>query len=153
MQLNELRAAKNSTSYRKRVGRGVGSGMGKTSTRGHKGQRARNKVARGFEGGQNPLYRRMPKRGFTNFTRKVLYPMNLDKLQALIKSKTIDNSKEINYQYLLDLKIISRNKFDGLSILGDSEIQKDVTIVAHKFSKSAEESLKKASINFKKVVG
>jgi large subunit ribosomal protein L15 len=128
MNLSNIRAPKKATANKKRVGRGMGSGMGKTSTRGHKGQRSRSgsRMMRGFEGGQMPLHRRMPKRGFTNIFRQEFNIVNLEKLVALgvIKTK------------------------HPLKVLGDGELTIALTVHAHKFSKSAQEKITKAGGSF-----
>ena len=97
MKLNEIRDNKEATKNRKRIGRGIGSGTGKTSGQGHKGQKARSGVAiKGFEGGQMPIHRRLPKRGFTNIFRTTYTEINLDKIESLIKDKKIDPANIIN---------------------------------------------------------
>jgi large subunit ribosomal protein L15 len=137
MNLSNIRAPKKATANKKRVGRGMGSGMGKTSTRGHKGQRSRSgsRMMRGFEGGQMPLHRRMPKRGFTNIFRQEFNIVNLEKLAAL--GETI-----ITPDVLRKAGVIkSKNK---LKVLGDGELTVALTVHAHKFSKSAQEKITKA---------
>jgi large subunit ribosomal protein L15 len=135
--LSNLRAPKKANTNRKRVGRGMGSGMGKTSTRGHKGQRSRSgsRMMRGFEGGQMPLHRRLPKRGFTNIFRQEYNIVNLEKLAALGEST-------INPEVLRKAGVISTNR--RVKILGDGELKSAITVQAHKFSKSAEEKITKA---------
>ena len=115
----------------------MGSGMGKTSTRGHKGQRSRSgsRMMRGFEGGQMPLHRRLPKRGFTNIFRQEYNIVNLEKLAALGEST-------INPEILRKAGVISTNR--RVKILGDGELKAAITVQAHKFSKSAEEKITKA---------
>tara|TARA_B100000123_G_scaffold134349_1_gene99102 strand:- start:186 stop:638 length:453 start_codon:yes stop_codon:yes gene_type:complete len=127
-----------------RVGRGIGSGKGKTSSRGHKGQKSRSGVAiKSFEGGQMPLYRRLPKRGFKNFNKKNTVILNLSKIQSMI-SKSKNNLKDN-----LDLKILKeRNlvnkKFEKLKILGSGELKNVITISAHFATKQALEKIEKA---------
>src|SRR6202050_3831120 len=136
--LSNLRAPKQANSNKKRVGRGMGSGMGKTSTRGHKGQRSRSgsHMMRGFEGGQMPLHRRLPKRGFTNIFRTEYSVVNLDRLGEL-------GVKELTIEKFTELGLVK--KHDGLiKILGDGELKVAVTVHAHKFSKSAQEKIEKA---------
>ncbi len=137
MNLSNVRAPKKASENRKRVGRGMGSGMGKTSTRGHKGQGSRSgsRLLRGFEGGQMPLHRRLPKRGFTNIFKKQYAVVNLERIAALGAS-TVD----------LDLlrKAGLIGKHDEVKILGDGELKSAVTVHAHKFSKSAQEKITKA---------
>jgi len=139
--LSNVRAPKKSSEKRKRVGRGMGSGMGKTSTRGHKGQRSRSgsRMMRGFEGGQMPLHRRMPKRGFTNIFRKEFAIVNLDQLITLGEST-------INPEVLRKAGLV-RAKLP-VKILGEGELKSALTVQAHKFSKSAQEKITKAGGKF-----
>ena len=140
MRLNDLRPAPGATHKRKRVGRGIGSGMGKTSTKGHKGQKARTGASPrlGFEGGQTPLHRLLPQRpGFRNVNRKEYAVVNLDDLEKL------DAGTEISPELLISSGVI-KNLKDGLKVLGNGEITKALTVRAHKFSKTAEEKLKAA---------
>ena len=107
MNLNEIKDHKNATKNRKRLGRGIGSGTGKTSGKGHKGQKARSGVSiKGFEGGQMPIHRRLPKRGFTNINRIPFTELNFSRIEELIDNKKIDPKKFINSQILLDLGIV-----------------------------------------------
>ncbi|HEY2495635.1 MAG TPA: 50S ribosomal protein L15 [Candidatus Angelobacter sp.] len=135
--LSTLRPPKGATSNKKRVGRGMGSGMGKTSARGHKGQRSRSgsRMMRGFEGGQMPLHRRLPKRGFTNIFRVEYQVVNLDRLVEL-------GEKNITPEFLVKHGLASKN--DLIKILGDGELKSAISVQAHKFSKSAEEKITKA---------
>ena len=137
MNLSNIRAPKKSSEKRKRVGRGMGSGMGKTSTRGHKGQRSRSgsRMMRGFEGGQMPLHRRMPKRGFTNIFRKEFTVVNLEKLAAL-------GEDTITPDVLRKAGVIKSKHL--VKILGDGELTAAITVHAHKFSKSAQDKITKA---------
>jgi len=141
MNLSNIRAPKKATANKKRVGRGMGSGMGKTSTRGHKGQRSRSgsRMMRGFEGGQMPLHRRMPKRGFTNIFRQEFNIVNLEKLAAL--GETI-----ITPEVLRKAGVIKGK--GRLKVLGDGELTIALTVHAHKFSKSAQEKITKAGGKF-----
>ncbi|MBZ5573006.1 MAG: 50S ribosomal protein L15 [Acidobacteriia bacterium] len=141
MNLSNIRAPKKASEKRKRVGRGMGSGMGKTSTRGHKGQRSRSgsRMLRGFEGGQMPLHRRMPKRGFTNIFRKEYSVVNLERLAALAETT-------ITPDVLRKAGVI--NTKHPVKILGDGELSRALTIHAHKFSKSAQEKITKAGGKF-----
>jgi large subunit ribosomal protein L15 len=141
MNLSNIRAPKKANSGKKRVGRGMGSGMGKTSTRGHKGQRSRSgsRMMRGFEGGQMPLHRRMPKRGFTNIFRKEYNIVNLEKLAAL-------GETTITPEVLRKSGVISTKH--PVKILGDGELSSALTVHAHKFSKSAQEKITKAGGKF-----
>lgn len=140
--LSNLRAPKNANTGRKRVGRGMGSGMGKTSGRGHKGQGSRsgNSMMRGFEGGQMPLHRRMPKRGFTNIFRTEYSVLNLDRILETIEGKQI---VEIALEDYYKLGLVSSKKA-LVKILGDGELAVALTLHAHKFSKSAVEKITKA---------
>ena len=126
-----------------RVGRGIGSGKGKTSGRGHKGQKSRSGVAiKSFEGGQMPLYRRLPKRGFNPIKKNKIGKINLGKIQYFVEQKSINNSDNINLEFLKKLKVINKN-FDKLKILGFGEIKQKINIEADFFSKSAKEKLEK----------
>ena len=140
--LSNLRAPKNANTGRKRVGRGMGSGMGKTSTRGHKGQRSRSgsHMMRGFEGGQMPLHRRLPKRGFTNIFRTEYTIVNLDRLAGRIAGLKV---AEIGLDDYSKLGLASSKKA-LIKILGSGELKSAITIHAHKFSKSAAEKIEKA---------
>ena len=135
-----------------RVGRGIGSGKGKTSGRGVKGQKSRSGVAiKSFEGGQMPLYRRLPKRGFNPIGKKNITILNLDKLQFYIEKKTINTKEIINSELLKKLKLINKNSVK-LKILGSGEIKEKINIEADLASKSAVEKLEKigGSIQIKK---
>ena len=135
-----------------RVGRGIGSGKGKTSGRGVKGQKSRSGVAiKSFEGGQMPLYRRLPKRGFNPISTKQVATLNLDKIQSFIDKKKINLNDTLNSDLLKKLKIINKNS-TKLKILGTGEIKSKVNIQANLASKSAVEKLEKigGSIQLKK---
>ena len=135
MKLNEI--SSRNKKERKRVGRGIGSGKGKTCGRGHKGQKSRSGVAiKSFEGGQMPLYRRLPKRGFNPISRTNIAIMNLEKIQLFINEKTINPSDTINMELLKKLKLINKNS-QKLKILGTGEIKDKVNIEADLASKSA----------------
>jgi len=138
MDLSKLRAPKNANRERKRVGRGMGSGHGKTSTRGHKGQGSRSgsSLMRGFEGGQMPLHRRLPKRGFTNIFRTEYTVLNLDRLVAL-------NETELTLE-AFQAKGYLKRRGELLKILGNGELTTAITVHAHKFSKTAQEKIEKA---------
>ena len=126
-----------------RVGRGIGSGKGKTSGRGVKGQKSRSGVAiNSFEGGQMPLYRRLPKRGFNPINKTNVAIINLDKIQSFIDQKVIKSDDKINSELLKKLKIINKNA-QMLKILGSGEIKEKVNIEADLISKSAKEKLEK----------
>jgi large subunit ribosomal protein L15 len=139
MKLHELQPAPGSRKERNRVGRGIGSGKGKTSGRGQKGQNARSGggVRLGFEGGQTPLFRRLPKRGFTNINRKEYAIVNLDKLNRF------EDGTEVTPELLLETGVISKLK-SGVKILGKGQIEKKLTVKAHKFSASAKEAIEAA---------
>jgi large subunit ribosomal protein L15 len=138
MNLSTLRAPKRSSENRKRVGRGMGSGMGKTSTRGHKGQGSRSgsRLLRGFEGGQMPLHRRLPKRGFFNIFREEYVIVNLSELANLGESNVTPD--------LLRTRGLVHGKNKRVKVLGDGDLKSALTVHAHKFSKSAEEKIKTA---------
>ncbi|WCK54779.1 50S ribosomal protein L15 [Aneurinibacillus sp. Ricciae_BoGa-3] len=139
MKLHEIQPAEGSRHTRKRVGRGIGSGNGKTAGRGHKGQNARSGggVRPGFEGGQNPLYRRLPKRGFTNPTRKEYAIVGLDRLNEF-EADTV-----VTPELLLATGVI-KNVRDGVKILGNGEVNVKLTVQAQKFSQSAVEKIEAA---------
>ena len=135
-----------------RVGRGIGSGKGKTSGRGVKGQKSRSGVAiKSFEGGQMPLYRRLPKRGFNPIKKEDIAILNLDKIQSFINKKTINTNDVLNSSSLKKLKLINKNS-KKLKILGSGEIKDKINIEADLASKSALEKLEKigGSIQLKK---
>ncbi|MFV5782721.1 50S ribosomal protein L15 [Pediococcus acidilactici] len=137
MKLNELKPSEGSRTSRKRIGRGDSSGNGKTAGRGQKGQKARGKVRLGFEGGQMPLYRRIPKRGFTNINRKEYAIVNLDALNVF------DEGAEITPEALLKAGIIKK-QLSGIKILGNGEVSKKFTVKAQKFSASAVKAIEAA---------
>ncbi|SEJ36749.1 LSU ribosomal protein L15P [Propionispira arboris] len=133
MNLHELSPAPGSKKVRTRVGRGIGSGLGKTSGRGHKGQNSRSGggVRTGFEGGQMPIYRRLPKRGFTNIFAKVFAEVNVAELNRFEDGATVDPVA------LIEIGIL-KNVHDGIRILGNGELTKKLTVIANGFTKSAE---------------
>ncbi len=130
MKLNELQVAEGSRKVRNRVGRGESSGNGKTAGRGQKGQKARGKVRLGFEGGQMPLFRRKPKRGFTNINRKEFAVVNLDVLNQF------DNGTEVSPALLVEAGIV-KNELSGIKILANGQLVKSLTVKANKFSAAA----------------
>ena len=131
------------TTKKIRVGRGIGSGKGKTSGRGMKGQKSRSGVAiKSFEGGQMPLYRRLPKRGFNSISKINIAKINLDKIQSFIDQKKINPNDKINSELLKKLKIINKNS-QKLKILGNGEIKVKINIEADLISKSAKKKLEK----------
>jgi large subunit ribosomal protein L15 len=141
LNLSNLKAPKNANSNKKRVGRGMGSGMGKTSTRGHKGQGSRSgsSLMRGFEGGQMPLHRRLPKRGFTNIFRTEYTVLGLDRVAEL----AVGGEKEFTLEKIVELGLL-RKKGGLVKVLNNGEIKVAVTVHAHKFSKTAKEAIEKA---------
>ena len=144
MKLNQLRDQEGATKNRKRVGRGIGSGMGKTAGRGVKGQKARSGVAiNGFEGGQMPVYRRLPKRGFNNLFAKSFNEISLGRLQAAIDAGKLDASKPVNVAVLKAAGVIRREK-DGVRLLSDGELKAKVTLDIAGASKAAIEKVNKA---------
>jgi large subunit ribosomal protein L15 len=140
--LSNLRAPKAANSNKKRVGRGMGSGMGKTSARGHKGQRSRSgsHMMRGFEGGQMPLHRRLPKRGFTNIFRTEYSVINLSRIAELHEEL---GQAELTLE-AFTAKGLLKKRAGLVKVLGDGELTVAVTVHAHKFSKSAQEKIEKA---------
>lgn len=136
MKIHDLGPAYGATTKRSRVGRGIGSGNGKTAGKGHKGQKARTggSIRRGFEGGQTPLYRRIPKRGFTNHFATEYAIVNLSDLEKF------ENDTVVNMELLLSEGLI-RKELCGLKVLGNGQLTKKLTVVANKFSKAAEEKI------------
>ncbi|NLC97385.1 MAG: 50S ribosomal protein L15 [Erysipelotrichaceae bacterium] len=139
MKLNELKYNDGARSTKKRVGRGEGSNWGKTSGKGHKGQNSRSGggVAIGFEGGQTPLYKRIPKRGFTNYTRKEYAIVNVESLNVFEDDVVVD------FEALKAVGLLKKG-LDGVKILGQGELNKKLTVKANKFSKSAQTAIEKA---------
>ena len=140
MRLDDLHPARGANRTRKRVGRGIGSGKGKTCTRGHKGQKSRSGAGPrlGFEGGQTPLHRRLPqRRGFRKLSEKEYAVVNLDDLERY------DAGTDVTPEVLIESGLVRKVK-DGIKVLGDGEITKAITVHAHRFSKSAEEKLRAA---------
>ena len=137
MNLHELKAGEGSRRLRNRVGRGTSSGNGKTAGRGQKGQKARGKVRVGFEGGQMPLFRRMPKRGFQNINHKEYAVVNLKTLDAF------ENDTEVTPTLLVEKKIV-KDEEDGIKVLGDGQLTKKLTVKANKFSVAAKEAIEAA---------
>lgn len=140
MKLHELSPAAGSTKERKRIGRGAGSGQGKTAGKGHKGQKARagRGMRAGFEGGQMPLQRRLPKRGFNNIFRKEIVAVNVADLEA-----RFENGAVVDVESLKQVGLV-KNSFDGIKILGNGELTKKLTVKAAKFSEAAKEKIEKA---------
>ncbi|MEH7252113.1 MULTISPECIES: 50S ribosomal protein L15 [Bacillaceae] len=136
MKLHELKPAEGSRKERKRLGRGIGSGQGKTAGKGHKGQNARSGggVRLGFEGGQTPLFRRLPKRGFTNINRKEYAIVNLDVLNQF------EEGTEVTPELLIETGFV-KNEKAGIKILAKGNVEKKLTVKAHKFSSTAKEAI------------
>ena len=144
MKLNQLAPGPGSRKAPKRIGRGIGSGTGKTSGRGHKGQGARaGSATRAFEGGQMPIYRRLPKRGFKNLFRKVYAPLNLDRLQAAVDAGRIDPARPVDLLTLRAAGLISR-RLDGVRLLARGELTTALTIEVDSASKAAVAAVAKA---------
>lgn len=139
MKLHELKPAEGAKKAPKRVGRGTGSGLGRNSGKGEKGQNSRSGggVRLGFEGGQMPLFRRIPKRGFTNIFAKEYVAINVDRLNVF------ENGTEVTPEVLLERRVVSK-LCDGIKILGDGELTKNLTVKATKFSKKAAEKIEAA---------
>lgn len=139
MKLHELKPTEGSRKERNRVGRGMSSGNGKTSGRGHKGQKARSGggVRPGFEGGQMPLFQRLPKRGFTNINRKEYAIVNIETLNRF------ENGTEVTPELLLETGVVSKLNA-GVKVLGNGKLEKNLTVKAHKFSASAKEAIEAA---------
>ena len=143
MKLHELSQAAGSTKERKRIGRGAGSGQGKTAGKGHKGQKARagRGMRAGFEGGQMPLQRRLPKRGFNNIFRKEIVAVNVADLEA-----RFENGAVVDVESLKQVGLV-KNSFDGVKILGNGELTKKLTVKADAFSESAKQKIEAAGGN------
>lgn len=139
MKLNELKATEGARSAKKRIGRGLGSGNGKTSGKGQKGQNSRSGggVAIGFEGGQTPFFKRMPKRGFTNFTRKEYAIVNVEDLNKFDDGVTVDFAA-------VKAAGLVKKELDGLKVLGNGKLEKKLTVKAAKFSASAKKAIEEA---------
>ena len=149
MKLNELKAQPGSTKERTRVGRGIGSGKGKTGGRGVKGQKSRQGVAlNGFEGGQTPLHMRLPKIGFKSMFRKDYTELSLGHLQAMIDAKRLDPKKAITEDALVEAKVIRRKK-DGVKLLKSGELKTKVDLQISKATKGATEAVEKAGGSIK----
>ena len=139
MKLNELKATEGARSTKERIGRGLGSGNGKTSGKGQKGQNSRSGggVAIGFEGGQTPFFKRMPKRGFTNFTRKEYAIVNVEDLNKFEDGVTVDFAA-------VKAAGLVKKELDGLKVLGNGKLEKKLTVKAAKFSASAKKAIEEA---------
>ena len=147
MQLNQLKS--DNKKSKKRIGRGIGSGTGKTSGKGHKGQKARSGVAiKGFEGGQMPIHRRLPKRGFKNIFRKEYVPINLGIIQKLIDEKKISIDKPLDLETLLKVGLLKKN--NNIKILAKGEFKSKLKFIGFNFSKNAKNIVEKNGGNFEK---
>ena len=140
MQLNQLKS--DNKKSKKRIGRGIGSGTGKTSGKGHKGQKSRSGVSiKGFEGGQMPIHRRLPKRGFKNIFRKEYVPINLGIIQKLINEKKISSDKPLDLETLLKVGLLKKN--NNIKILAKGEFKSKLSFVGFNFSKKAKTIVEK----------
>jgi large subunit ribosomal protein L15 len=143
MKLNTIKDNKGANQERKRIGRGIGSGTGKTSGKGHKGQKARSGVAiKGFEGGQMPIHRRLPKRGFNNINRVPNVELNIEKIEKLIDTKVIDPKKVINHKSLMEIGLV-KSENSKLKLLGKGEIKNKINIEVTSSSLAAKEMVEK----------
>ena len=143
MKLNSIKDNISANQERKRIGRGIGSGTGKTSGKGHKGQKARSGVAiKGFEGGQMPIHRRLPKRGFNNINRVPNVELNIEKIEKLIDTKVIDPKKVINHKTLMEIGIV-KSENSKLKLLGKGEIKNKINIEVTFSSSAAKEMVEK----------
>ena len=148
MKLNELKKPKGHSFNSKRIGRGIGSGKGKTSGSGHKGQKARSGVAvNGFEGGQMPLFRRLPKFGFTNVGRTNYIELNLEDIQKIIEKNKLSADQTINIELLKKLSIVKKKNNLKLKVLGRGEMSSKNSIECGKISKSAQQKADKSGNN------
>ena len=143
MKLNSIKDNKGANQERKRIGRGIGSGTGKTSGKGHKGQKARSGVAiKGFEGGQMPIHRRLPKRGFNNINRVPNVELNIEKIEKLIDAKVIDPKKVINHKSLMESGLI-KSENSKIKLLGKGELKNKINIEVTSSSSAAKEIVEK----------
>ena len=143
MKLNSIKDNRGANQVRKRIGRGIGSGTGKTSGKGHKGQKARSGVAiKGFEGGQMPIHRRLPKRGFNNINRVPNLELNIEKIEKLIDTKVIDPKKVINHKSLMEIGLV-KSENSKLKLLGKGEIKNKINIEVTSSSSAAKEMVEK----------
>jgi large subunit ribosomal protein L15 len=143
MKLNSIKDNIGANQERKRIGRGIGSGTGKTSGKGHKGQKARSGVAiKGFEGGQMPIHRRLPKRGFNNINRVPNVELNIEKIEKLIDTKVIDPKKVINHKTLMEIGIV-KSENSKLKLLGKGELKNKINIEVTSSSSAAKEIVEK----------
>lgn len=149
LKLNEIKDNLGARREKKRLGRGIGSGLGKTSGRGGKGQTARSGVAiNGFEGGQNPIYRRLPKRGFNNIHAQTVYELTMEKLSEYIQSNKIDPTKVIDRELLLNLNLMKK-WHDTISLIGNAPLNHKVQLEITRATKSAQAIIEKAGGSIK----
>jgi large subunit ribosomal protein L15 len=143
MKLNSIKDNIGANQERKRIGRGIGSGTGKTSGKGHKGQKARSGVAiKGFEGGQMPIHRRLPKRGFNNINRVPNVELNFEKIEKLIDTKVIDSKKVINHKSLMEIGLV-KSENSKIKLLGKGELKNKINIEVTSSSSAAKEIVEK----------
>jgi len=143
MKLNSIKDSKGANQEKKRIGRGIGSGTGKTSGKGHKGQKARSGIAiKGFEGGQMPIHRRLPKRGFNNINRVPNVELNIETIEKLIDTKVIDPKKVINHKSLMEIGLV-KSENSKLKLLGKGEIKNKINIEVTSSSSAAKEMVEK----------
>jgi len=143
IKLNQIRDNLGARTKKKLLGRGIGSGLGKTSGRGGKGQTARSGVAlNGFEGGQNPIYRRLPKRGFVNIHAQKMFELTFDKINKLVKAKKIDPSKPIDREVLISSRAMKK-WYDGISLISTGKLDQKVNLEITRASASAKEAVER----------
>jgi large subunit ribosomal protein L15 len=143
MKLNNIKDNTGANQERKRIGRGIGSGTGKTSGKGHKGQKARSGVAiKGFEGGQMPIHRRLPKRGFNNINRVPNVELNFEKIEKLIDTKVIDSKKVINHKSLMEIGLV-KSENSKIKLLGKGELKNKINIEVTSSSLAAKDMVEK----------
>ncbi|MHA1558241.1 MAG: 50S ribosomal protein L15 [Alphaproteobacteria bacterium] len=152
MGLNNIKDNSGARSSKKCLGRGIGSGKGKTCGRGHKGQKARSGVSlNGFEGGQMPIYRRLPKRGFVNILRKPVYELDFHKINALIDKNLLAEGQCVDNDFLIKVGLMPKS-ISRISVIANGQPKKHVTLSVHKISKKAKELLEKVSVSTQKKV-
>lgn len=143
IKLNQIKDNYGARTKKKLLGRGIGSGLGKTSGRGGKGQTARSGVAlNGFEGGQNPIYRRLPKRGFVNIHAQRMFELTFDKINVLIKTKKIDPSKPIDRDVLISSRVMKK-WYEGISLIATGKLEQKVSLEITRASASAKQAVEK----------
>jgi len=149
IKLNQIKDNTGARTRKKLLGRGIGSGLGKTSGRGGKGQTARSGVAlNGFEGGQNPIYRRLPKRGFVNIHAQTMFELTFDKINALIKSKKIDPSQPIDREVLISSGVMKK-WYEGISLIATGKLEQKVSLEITRASASAKKAVEKVGGSIK----